>query len=227
MVAECGLPFAVDGTTPPVPTEVIPVERFGTVLALVQREAQDQRSDPFAIQSLALHLQDLGRHREAEGLLLQALVLLEESLGYRHPAVATVLGNLGISMQEQGELQEAEHYFRRAFSIEESIRSNSPEAAYHLEGIAMNLEKRGLHAEAEPLLRQVLAIRQGSLGDTHPFVARTLNNLALNCRDRGQKSEAEMLLNQAIAIYEKTVGAEHPGRMAALHNLTLLRKELP
>jgi len=199
---------------------------FGQVFALIQTHALDEHSEPVSIASLALYYQDLGRHADAERLFRHAIDLLKESFGSQHPAVATALGNLAISLQERGELLEAECLFRRALSIEESLRPDSPEAAYHLEGIAMNFEKRGLHAEAEPLLRRVLSIRQKALSDRHPYFARTLNNLAVNCRDRGKKHEAEALLRQAVEIYRKTATVEHPEGAAAIHNLALIQKEL-
>ena len=200
-------------------------EAFGHVAALIQTHALEQHSEPNSIESLALYYQDLGRHADAERLFRHAIDLLQESFGSQHPAVATALGNLAISLQERGQLLEAECLFRRALSIEESVRSDSPEAAYHIEGIAMNFEKRGLHAEAEPLLRRVLDIRRNSLKPGHPYIVRTLNNLALNCRDRGFKYEARDLLEQAVEIYENAK-TDHPDGVIALRNLELIRKEL-
>ncbi|HMB05209.1 MAG TPA: tetratricopeptide repeat protein [Isosphaeraceae bacterium] len=69
---------------------------------------------------------------------------------------------------------------------------------------------QGKFAEAEPLFKQVLNIREKSLGPEHPDVATSLEALGALYAKQGKHAEAETYLKRALAIYEKTLGPDHP-----------------
>ena len=58
--------------------------------------------------------------------------------------------------------------------------------------------------------RRALAIRERSLGPSHPDLGQSLNNLATLYEKQGRHHDSEPLFKRALAIYEKAGGPEHP-----------------
>jgi tetratricopeptide (TPR) repeat protein len=85
---------------------------------------------------------------------------------------------------------------------------------------------RAAYFQAAPLLRDVLAIREKTLGPEHPDTAESLNNLAHLLQAQGDFAGARPLYERALAIREKTLGPEHPYTAVSLNNLaSLLRTQ--
>jgi tetratricopeptide (TPR) repeat protein/class 3 adenylate cyclase len=80
----------------------------------------------------------------------------------------------------------------------------------------------GRDAEAIPLYRQVLEIRERTLGPEHPEISVSLNNLASVYATMGEYEEAESLYLRSLAIREQALGPDHPRVGNALHNLASL-----
>jgi tetratricopeptide (TPR) repeat protein len=87
------------------------------------------------------------------------------------------------------------------------------------------------YAEAEPLFKRSLALKESSLGPTHPSLAPTLgnpdvamslNNLASLYEAQGRYPDAEPLYKQSLAILEKLLGKDHPNIATSLSNLAEL-----
>jgi tetratricopeptide (TPR) repeat protein len=81
---------------------------------------------------------------------------------------------------------------------------------------------RAAYFQAAPLLRDVLAIRENTLGPEHPDTAESLNNLAHLLQAQGDFAGARPLYERALAIREKTLGPEHPDTAVGLNNLAHL-----
>ena len=121
-----------------------------------------------------------GRYEEAEPLLQQALALLRELLGDRHPNVATSLNNLAFLYYSQGRYEAAEPFYQQALTLwRELLGDRHPDVATSLNNLAGLYRSQGKYAEAEPLFQQALALRRELLGDRYPTVATSLNNLAM------------------------------------------------
>ena len=58
-----------------------------------------------------------GDYASAEELLREAAALQEQTLGPCHPDLANTLNNLGVVCEMADNPIDAEHYFRRAYSI--------------------------------------------------------------------------------------------------------------
>ena len=69
---------------------------------------------------------------------------------------------------------------------------------------------------------RALAIREKTLGQDHPDVAKSLNGLAEVYRKQGKYAEAKMLDKRALAIFEKALGADHPDVADTLNDLAVL-----
>ncbi|KAH9374702.1 hypothetical protein HPB48_011817 [Haemaphysalis longicornis] len=78
------------------------------------------------------------------------------------------------------------------------------------------------YKEAAALLNDALAIREKTLGESHPAVAATLNNLAVLYGKRGKYRDAEPLCKRALDIRERVLGRDHPDVAKQLNNLALL-----
>jgi hypothetical protein len=59
-------------------------------------------------------------------------------------------------------------------------------------------------------LLRALALREESLGTSHPDVAQTLSHLAHFYQQQGQNEQAHSCTQRALAIREQTLGNEHP-----------------
>ena len=79
----------------------------------------------------------------------------------------------------------------------------------------------GFWSEARPLLEEALAIREQTLGPTHPQTATSLNNLAELFRAVGDYGAARPLYARALAISEQTLGPTHPQTATSLNNLAV------
>jgi tetratricopeptide (TPR) repeat protein len=78
-----------------------------------------------------------GRYEEAEPLYQQALALMQELLGDRHPYVAQSLNNLAALRYNQNRYDEAEALFLQALEICESVLgSNHPNTQSVKESLA-------------------------------------------------------------------------------------------
>lgn len=71
-------------------------------------------------------------------------------------------------------------------------------------------------------MNDALAIREKTLGESHPAVAATLNNLAVLYGKRGKYKDAEPLCKRALEIREQVLGRDHPDVAKQLNNLALL-----
>ena len=80
----------------------------------------------------------------------------------------------------------------------------------------------GRYKQAGDLLKNVLFIREQSLGTKHQNYANALNNLALLYFDEGLYAEAESNLLQAKTIYKETLGENHPFYANCLNSLAML-----
>ena len=75
-------------------------------------------------------------------------------------------------------------------SIIDKWELHFPEAGSFLNQIATYLQERGQYPQALPLFQRALAIRQQTLGPSHPDTADGLNNLALLYKKMGNYFEA-------------------------------------
>lgn len=167
----------------------------------------------------------MGRHKEAETLVREAVDICSRTVSEDHPSFAASLSNLGTFLNSTGRYGEAEPLLRQALRIgRKALGEEHPVFAIHLNNLAALLNSTGRFGEAEPLHRQVLEIHRKALGEKHPGFATSLNNLAASLYSTGCYGEAEPLFRRALEIRRKELGKEHPDFAASLHNLAWLMK---
>ena len=179
-------------------------------------------ADVTALSNLALLLYDQGDYSEAERLYRESLRHFERS-GTEDPVVARLRTELGMTLLEQGRLEEAERALRRAVERRrELLGPHHPDLAMSLKPLATLLTRRGDLEQAVTLHREALAIRR-NLSPEHPQVADSLAGLAEALTASGELEEAENLLDEALAIYRETLPPVHPFTASVLASLGGLR----
>jgi eukaryotic-like serine/threonine-protein kinase len=154
----------------------------------------------------------------------RALALLEASHGADHPAMATVLGNLGNALAALGRSDEALAAGRRALEIREhALGGQHPDTAASLLSVGALLAADGETERARACYLRALAIQRASLGAEHPDLAATMNNLGIVASDAHQ---ARAWYRDALAIQERVLPPDHPALASVLGNLAVAEAEL-
>jgi CHAT domain-containing protein/tetratricopeptide (TPR) repeat protein len=130
---------------------------------------------------------------------------------------AYVLNRLGVVAREQGDLDEAEAYHRRALLVFERAVPESVEVAGSLNNLGLVAQARRDWPAAERFHQRALAIRE-RLNPAGGDVAASLNNLGAVARERQDFVAAEGYLRRALEMKRRLA----PGSLtlgASLHNL--------
>ncbi len=183
--------------------------------ALNLRQALYGTKDP----DVARTLKDLARTITRGGnpgaaipLMQRALAVQRELRGNEpHPDLAEVLNDMGFVYDENGDLDNAEKFYRESLAMYRRLLGDKhPYVATELENVALTAQSKGDFASAEALLRQSLEIHRELQGESHPETGRALFNLASVQYDRGETREALANMRQVLVIYRKAYSADHP-----------------
>ncbi|HMO04888.1 MAG TPA: tetratricopeptide repeat protein [Kiritimatiellia bacterium] len=161
-----------------------------------------------------LHRESLVRNGKS---LRQTLDTLDSA------ALVSSLNDVGLLLQAEGRLPEAEELFRRALVVlDATVGRDDVATGTILEHLADTSMRRGNPDAALAFYREAAEVFGARLGTTHPRYANTLNNLGNVQRERGDFSEAERLYRETVRIYA-THGKRHQvARAVAAHNLGVL-----
>jgi tetratricopeptide (TPR) repeat protein len=114
--------------------------------------------------------------------------------GNNHPRTASSLDNLGLMLEDQGRLNEAETCYREGIEIfTQATSPTHPDTLVAKLMLARVLEKQKRLADAEPLYREVVAGRREALGELHADTLIAINQLAAMLAAKGDSQEAEQL----------------------------------
>jgi tetratricopeptide (TPR) repeat protein len=175
------------------------------------------------LDQLGYYLTLRGRYSEAEPFLLQALSIHEQQLGFEHLDTATSLYHLALLYRHQGKYTQAEPLFQRALSIrEQQLGASHPDTAMSLYDLAVLYEVQAKYAEAETLYLRALTIQEHTLGPQHADFAKTLDDLGVLHRAQGKYAQAEQFYQRALAIREQVLGPSHPDLARSLDSLAVL-----
>ncbi len=131
--------------------------------------------------------------------------------GSVHPEVATATNNLAGTLRRQGQLEEAEQYYREALDIRRRVYdATHPLVAQSINNFGVFLFSQGRYEEAETTIREAVDLNRQRLGDDHPEVALGLSSVAGLTRRQGKLDEARALYDQALAIQRARLGDDHP-----------------
>ena len=172
--------------------DFIDAERYARRSVEIREAVADEQENLAADRAaLASILDALGRHDEAETLLLEVLATFERIHGPDDYEVAINLNNLAVIYQRRGELGPAEEMYRRALQIKETeLGAGHPELATTLNNLAVTCRSLGRHEEAEQCYRKAVTILEKSVEPNHPNLATMRQNYAALLVELGRDAEA-------------------------------------
>jgi CHAT domain-containing protein/tetratricopeptide (TPR) repeat protein len=137
--------------------------------------------------------------------------------------VAQSLNNLGLLLDDQGKLTQAEPLCRDALAMYRRLfKADHPDLAASLSNLGSLLVAQGKLTQAEPLFRDALAMQRRVFKGDHSSVAISLNNLATLLKAQGKLTEAEPHYRDALAMNRRLFKGDHPSVAQSLNNLGLL-----
>ena len=80
-------------------------------------------------------------------------------------------------------------------------------------------ETLGQYSAAETTHRQVLSLREWSLGSEHTLTLTSMNQIGVALRGQGRYEAAERMHEQTLARWEKVLGPQHPDTLTSMNNL--------
>lgn len=201
-------------------------KRIGDILPRLRQKWKDLtrgHEDPTRLGREVVRLHAQGLYANAVIAARRLADLQRERLGPHHPDYAAAISNLGVLLQQQGNLEEAQSLLGEALDLRrESLGESHPQYAAGLLQMADILQAKGDLDSAERLIRQALDIQRNSLGANGPALAGSLTSHALLLVRRGDSAAAEPLLRRALAIRKEHEGEWHPLYASALSNLAIL-----
>ena len=165
--------------------------------------------------------------KQAEMLFKRAIDISQFAFGSNHPKVAVSINNLGLVLEEFGDLESAKSHLERALAIDEAARPlDDLRVAIRLSNLGNILYKLGDLEGAKARHERSLAITKDTLGDKHPDVATVANNLGFVLKELRDFDGARTYIEYALAIDETVLGPNHPVVARDVNNLGLVLKEL-
>jgi len=173
-----------------------------------------------------LYSRYLAQYTKAEPLYQEALIILNDTVGEKHPDYLRCLYNLASLYDASGQYAKAEPIYQKVLTARQAVlgrdHPNTAEAFSELASVYYHL---GQDAKADSLADEALAIRRKALGENHPGYADGLRRRAEFYIAKRQYAKAEPLLQRALAIRKDVVGEKHRDYLASLGDLVGLYME--
>ncbi|MBX3376190.1 MAG: serine/threonine protein kinase [Phycisphaeraceae bacterium] len=175
--------------------------------------------------ALATRYQALGLYHAALPLQTSALATRRRVLGNEHRDTLTSMSEMGLLLQHQGRLAEAEPFRREALDTYRRVLGEEHrDTVVAIISMGSLLEAQGKLAEAEPFYREALEKSRRLLGEEHPNTLMVTNNLGTFLQAAGKFAEAEPYLRDALNKGRRTLGENHPGTLTLTNNLSAVLK---
>jgi tetratricopeptide (TPR) repeat protein len=162
----------------------------------------------------------MGRLREAEVCLRDALDKRRRVLGGDHRDTLDSLNNLAVVLQTENKLKEAEACYREA--VDKFRRTVGSEHKYTLDAVGnlgSLLQREHRANDAEPYVREAYETRRRTLGEEHPATLSAEASLGVFLQNTGKFDEAERYQRDACEKSRRVLGDDHPGTLTAIANL--------
>src|SRR5262249_40525428 len=133
---------------------------------------------------------------------------------------------LGVIVQDQGRLAEAESLFRESVQVRKQLAGNEhPDVAQTLNTLSGVLTLEGKPAEAEKAGHEALKVFGWSFQKGDSSEASTLYTKGSTLFDEGNLTEAEACFRQALALRRKCLGSGHDVEVSLSSLATTLRRQ--
>ncbi len=163
--------------------------------------------------------QHTGRYPQAEIVLREALKLSRRLLAEQPLYVADLHNSLGVLHFTMGNINHAEHDFKKALALTDDVSDGIPHRSPILSNLATMYFVQQKWSLAEELLHRSIVSVEESRGMEHPDLCPLLDNAGYIYRQVHKLVEAEMLLRRSLAIREKSMGAENAFTAATVASL--------
>ena len=119
------------------------------------------------------------------------------------PDVARALNNVGVVVQELGDVPAAAALYKRALAIAEpALGARHPLVGQIVNNLAVTYLLQGQFAEAEPLYERAVTARRAALGNRHPELATALSSESVLFADTNRLPRAVAAQREATDITE-------------------------
>jgi tetratricopeptide (TPR) repeat protein/tRNA A-37 threonylcarbamoyl transferase component Bud32 len=178
-------------------------------------------------QALADRYRDLGLYDAALPLQESALATRRRVLGEEHPQTLSSINQMGVLLDSQGKLEEAERYYREALEkFRRVLGEEHPETLTSINNMGFLMWAQGKPDEAEPYLREALEKRRRLSGEAHPDTLASISNMGGLLHSQRKLDEAEPYFREALEGRRRVLGEEHPETLLSIGNLgSLLRAQ--
>ncbi len=165
-------------------------------------------------------LNQSGKSKEAEPILLMGLKIRTKTLGENHVEVAKTLNYLGILYFNMGDYYKAETYYLQSLEVRKKVhKENHKEVASSLLNLGTLYMKMGDYSKAETYYLQSLEMYKKEKEENNPDIAMLLNNLGCFYIIMGNYPKAETYCLEALQIWKKTLSDNHPNLAMPLMGL--------
>ncbi|MGQ0629267.1 MAG: tetratricopeptide repeat protein, partial [Phycisphaerales bacterium] len=183
----------------------------------------DPKTDASLRQAVADLYRTIGLYPAALPLQENALATRRRVLGEEHKDTITSINNMGVLLQAQGKLAEAETCLREALERSRRLLGEShPNTLDSVNNMGALLQSQGKYAEAEPYSREALARNRRVFGEEHPKTLSSIGNLGSLLQGDGRLAEAEPYLREALEKRRRVLGEEHPSTLSSINNMGFL-----
>jgi len=160
---------------------------------------------------------NLGAFEDAKRHLAQAVRDLETEYGQRDDRTIEAMAQLGFTLRQLGELEQAEAVLLDA---QRRVRSTDGAAAEQVRIMLVTvLDSMGRDEEAVALSRENYERAQASSGPTSESAMIAQNNLGSLLLELGQFDEAMPLLEDCLEKRRRVLGDDHPLTIGSISNL--------
>jgi non-specific serine/threonine protein kinase/serine/threonine-protein kinase len=201
-------------------------------LAIYEREKGPGAAETAnAMRELGYALFAVGRDKDAEPLLSQAVDRLRRIRGEEHADTAEALAKLGLMYVVQGKLSEAEPLLSKALEISRRVRGEEHPLTLNCMGalgkLFLSQGTQAQVAKAESLLGKVREIRRRVSGEENHQVSGARESLATMhaTQDKDKLSKAEPQGIKDLEISRRVWGEEHPKTLGAMADLASAYEE--
>ncbi len=161
--------------------------------------------------SLATTYAALGRADVGVPHAAAALKIRRRLLGEDHPHTLISINNIGLLLQEQGKLGEAEPLLREALQRRRRVLGDDhPGTLISINNMGSLLQEQGKLDQAEPLLREALTGRRKKLGPAAVPTTQTAGKLVKVLSGLHRDGEADAILKEYGPAATATQPASRP-----------------
>ena len=153
----------------------------------------------------------MGNYADAEPFFTDAIDIIREELGAKHPEHVRMLNNYATLLNAQARYEEADVILTEILAINREIHGElHTDVLRGISNLATNKNFIKKPAEADSLLIIAQGMALLLLGEDHNVYQTILNNRASFMLQGGKTDSAEVMYRKVIELRTKSTGPDHP-----------------